>query len=191
MIGPFLAIGQLMDPKAPPPPVLAVSPDLGQRAIYALVCVALFTPAAMGEEILFRGWLLRQTGAVIRAPLLLMAINGVAFSAAHGDFALDAFLERALMGAGFTYMTLRLGGVELSCGAHAANNLMIVLFLQPLTLKPSPNAPLDAGTAISYLGLFAAYIVMAEVMVRWTPLRQWAGTEAPRPPSSAEAEHFS
>jgi len=191
VIGPFLAVGQMLDPKAGLPPVLLVSPDIVLRVVYALLCVIAFTPAAMGEEILFRGWLLRQTAVLVRQPLVLMAVNGVLFSAAHLDFAPDAFLERALMGAGFTYMTLRLGGVEMSCGVHAANNLMIVLFLQPLTLKLSPNTPLDAGTAVSYVGLFVAYIGMAELIARWTPLRRWTQGEPPPPSASAEAEHFS
>ncbi len=191
VIGPFLLAGQMMDPKAGPPPLLAVSPDLGARLVYALTCVVAFTPAAIGEEILFRGWLLRQTGALIRQPLLLMAINGVLFSAAHLDFAPDAFLERALMGVGFTYMTLRLGGVEMSSGVHAANNLMIVLFLEPLTLKLTPNSGVGLGDAIVDLGLLAAYVAIAELMARWAPLRRWARADPIRPSGGAEAEHFS
>jgi hypothetical protein len=145
----------------------------------------------MGEEILFRGWLLRQSSNITRQPLVLMAINGVVFSAAHFDFAPDAFLERALMGASFTYATLRLGGVEMSCGMHTANNLMLVLFLQPLTLQLTPNTPIDAGSVLADAGLVAAYIGMTELMARWTPLRQWAQGGALPPRATVEAEHFS
>lgn len=189
VIGPFLAVGQLMDPKAPPPPMLTVSTNGPQRAVYVLVCLAGFIPAAMGEEILFRGWLLRQTSNITRNPVVLLIANGVLFAAAHLEFAPDAFLQRAIMGAGFGYMTLRLGGVEMSCGTHAANNLMIVLFLEPLTLKQPPSTPLDPGTLLACVGLLVAYIGMAELMARWAPLRQWARAEAP-PPSIAEAEPF-
>lgn len=190
VIGPFLALAQLMDPKAQPPPVISVAKDGVQRAIYVALCVVGFTPAAMGEEILFRGWLLRQTSNVTRNPVVLLIFNGVIFAAAHFDFAPDAFLERAIMGAGLGYMTLRLGGVEMSSGVHAANNLMIVLFLEPLTLKLTPNTGLDPGTMVAYVGLFVAYVGMAELMARWTPLRQWTRAEG-LPSSIAEAEHFS
>ena len=190
VIGPFLAVGQLMDPKAQPPPVLTVAKDGVQRAIYVVLCIIGFTPAAMGEEILFRGWLLRQTSNLTRNPIALLIGNGVLFAAAHFDFAPDAFLERAIMGAGLGYMTLRLGGVEMSSGVHAANNLMIVLFLDPLTLKLTPNTGLDPGALAAYVGLFVAYVGMTELMARWTPLRLWSRAEAVRP-SIAEAEHFS
>jgi membrane protease YdiL (CAAX protease family) len=125
-VGPFVGVTQWLDPHAPAPPVLTVSPDFAQRAIYAVVCVAVFFPAALGEEMLFRGWLLRETSAVTRNAAVLLVINGVVFAAAHFDFSPDGFLERAILGAGFAYMTLRLGGVEFSAGAHLANNLMLV-----------------------------------------------------------------
>src|SRR5580658_5417634 len=103
VIGPFLALGQMMDPTAGPPPILSVSTDGGQRLIYGLVCIAGFIPAAMGEEILFRGWLLRQSSNLTRNAAALLILNGVVFAAAHFDFAPDAFLERAVLGAGLAY----------------------------------------------------------------------------------------
>lgn len=191
VIGPFVLVGQLTDPKATVP-IVTVSSDPARRAIYGLVCIVAFFPAALGEEMLFRGWLLRQLSALTRNAFALMAVDGVVFAAAHFDFAPDAFLERAMMGAGFTYMTLRLGGVEMSTGAHFANNLMIVLFVEPLTLKLTPNTGFDAGSLAAYLALFFAYVVMAEITVRWPPLRRWTGADqAATPRSSAVAAQFS
>ncbi|HEY1753104.1 MAG TPA: CPBP family intramembrane glutamic endopeptidase [Caulobacteraceae bacterium] len=193
VVGPFLLVGQLMDPKAGPAPMLAVSTNPALCLIYALVCIAGFTPAAIGEEILFRGWLLRQTGNLTRNILVLTVANGVIFSTAHLDFAPDAFLERAIMGAGFVYMTLRVGGVELSSGAHTANNLALVLFISPLTLKLTQTTGVSATSIAAYVGLFVAYVAMAELMVRWAPLRRWAGADQtlPPPPAIAAAAHFS
>jgi hypothetical protein len=57
-------------------------------------------------------------------------------------------------------------------------------------LKTPPSTGIDAGTLLSCIGLSLAYFGMAELMARWTPLRQWAGAEAP-PPSIVDAEHFS
>jgi len=176
-VGPVVAIGQLLDPHAAPPPLLSLTPDLGGRILYAVAGFALLIPAAAAEEVVFRGWLLRQSAALTRNPWALMALNGALFSAVHGEFAPDPFLTRALMGAGFVYMTLRLGGVEFSIGAHAANNILIVLFLQPLTLKPTASEGVSGESLLQDIYLFGSYVVMAELMVRWGPLRRWSGVD--------------
>jgi len=192
LIGPFVIVAQLLDPKAEPAPILAVSDNLGLRAVYLIVCVVGFLPAALGEEILFRGWLLRQTSNLTKSFPTLMAINGILFSAAHLDFAPDAFLERAIMGAGLVYMTLRMNGVELSTGVHFANNLMLVLFVQPLILKQTASTGLDLGSALSFVGLFVSYIIVAEVTARWPTLRRWSGVDqGPNLTTTVAAERFS
>jgi len=139
VIGPLVAIGQLLDPHAQRAPILSLAPDLVGRGGYAIASIALLIPAAAAEEAMFRGWLLRQTAVLTRNAIVLMVVNGLLFSAVHGEFAPDAFITRTLMGAGFVYMTLRLGGIEFSTGAHAANNILIVLFIQPLTATPAPS----------------------------------------------------
>ncbi|HVM99850.1 MAG TPA: CPBP family intramembrane glutamic endopeptidase [Caulobacteraceae bacterium] len=178
IIGPLVAAGQLLDPHATPAPVLSLSKDWPTRLGYAAACVALLIPAAAAEEVVFRGWLLRESAALSRNPIFLMAVNGVLFSAVHGEFAPDAFLTRALMGAGFVYMTLRLGGIEFSTGAHAANNILIVLFIQPLSLKPAATGGLTADAMFQDAFLFASYVIMAEIVARWPPLRRLTGADA-------------
>jgi hypothetical protein len=187
VIGPVVAVGQLTDPHAPSPPLLSLATTLTDRMIYAVACVVLLIPAAAAEEVVFRGWLLRQTAALSRNPFFLMAVNGVLFSAVHGEFAPDPFLTRALMGAGFVYMTLRLQGVEFSIGAHAANNILIVLFIQPLSLKPTPSTGLTGASLFQDLFLFFSYVAMTELTVRWAPLRRWSAADLPAPTASAGA----
>ena len=192
LIGPFIIVAQLLDPKAGPAPLLSVSDNFGLRAVYLIVCVVGFLPAALGEEVLFRGWLLRQTSNLTKSFPALMAINGILFSAAHLDFAPDAFLERAIMGAGLVYMTLRMSGVELSTGVHFANNLMLVLFVQPLVLKQTASTGLDLGSAASFIGLFVSYVIVAEVTARWPTLRRWSGADQTESLiTTAAVEHFS
>jgi membrane protease YdiL (CAAX protease family) len=190
IIGPFIGIGQWLDPTHATPPILAVSNNAGQGLVYAIVCVVAFLPAAFGEEVLFRGWLLRQISTLTRNPAVIIVLDGVIFAAGHFQFGPDALLERTILGAAFAYMTLRLGGVEFSTGAHLANNLLIVLFLEPLTLKLPAEAGVTAGALVQYGYLVVSYVVMTELMVRWAPLRRWSGVNR-APAATAAAAHFS
>ena len=191
VIGPVVALTQWLDPHAAPPPLLSLTPALAGRFGYAAAAIALLIPAAAAEEVVFRGWLLRQTAAVTRNVFVLMAVNGALFSAVHGEFAPDAFLTRALMGAGFVYMTLRLGGIEYSTGAHAANNILIVLFIQPLTITPAPSQAFDWNSLLQDAFLFTAYVVMAELTARWGPLRRASGADQTLDlPAISAAERF-
>jgi len=175
-IGPVVAIGQLTDPHAQAAPILGLAHTMSERLLYAAACLLLI-PAAAAEEVVFRGWLLRETAALSRNPIFLMAVNGILFSAVHGEFAPDPFLTRALMGAGFVYMTLRMRGVEFSIGAHAANNMLIVLFIQPISLTPSPSSGISGASVFQDVFLFFSYVVMTELTMRWAPLRRWSGAD--------------
>lgn len=173
------------------PPVLGVSPLPGDRIAYALSALLLL-PAAAAEELFFRGWLLRQTGAFLRRPAMLIGVTSLTFSALHLDFNPDAFLTRALMGAGLAYMTLRLGGIEFSAGVHAVNNMLIVLFLQPLSLQQTQEAGVSAFSLIEDLALIGGYVLITEAVARFEPLRRLAGVriaEVSRPQDFSA--HFS
>ena len=150
------------------PPMLGVAPSFAGRMVYAAAAVLLI-PSAAAEELMFRGWLMHQLAAFTRRPAALVLITAAAFSAAHFDFAPDAFLSRAVMGAGFAYMALRTGGLELSIGAHAANNILFVLFIQPLGGADAVN-----GLFLGDVGLAAGYVAVTEAIVRIDALRRWA-----------------
>ena len=151
-------------------PVLSVSHTLGGRGLYAFAALLLI-PAAAVEELVFRGWLLRQIGAFSQRPVILIGLSSIIFAAAHFDFSPDAFLTRALMGAGLAYMSLRLGGIEFAVGAHAANNLLIVLFLQPLSVQ-AESQPVSMFELIEDATLLAGYFIATEAVVRWPWLRR-------------------
>lgn len=172
-IGPLLGLDALVEGASSPMPVTTVSPNLQGRTIYVICAVTLLIPAAFIEEVLFRGWMLRQTAAFQRNPFFLMIFTGVAFSAVHMDFSPDAFIARAIMGAGFAYMTLRLGGLEFSTGAHAANNILIVIFLEPLTLKATAGGGMSIASVVQDALLVAGYVLITEAVARIPWLRRW------------------
>lgn len=178
VVGPLVLASAALDPKAPGAPILAVSPGLGGRLAYAAVVVVLLLVAAAAEELVFRGWLLKVTGAFVRDPRLVLVLSGALFSAIHLDPNLDAFLVRLAMGVGLAWMTLRLGGTEFAIGAHAANNILILLFIQPMTLKPEPPHAFPPEILIVAPLMLAGYVAMAEIVARWAPLRRWGRVAA-------------
>jgi membrane protease YdiL (CAAX protease family) len=172
-IGPLLLASAALDAKAPAMPILTVSPDLAGRLIYAIMVVSLLVIAAAAEELVFRGWLIKVVGAWFPDPRVVLVLSGLLFSAIHFDPNLDAFLMRLAMGVGLAWMALRLGGIEFAIGAHAANNIMILLFIQPMTLKPEgPHAFPPEILLIAPL-MLAGYVALAEFAARWSPLRRW------------------
>ena len=176
-IAPLFLLDLLSSPANHALPVVAVAPTWSGRIVYALATLSLI-PLAAAEELMFRGWLVRQTAAFTRQPAALVIFPALVFSAAHFDFAPDAFLALALMGAGLAYMTLRLGGLEFSIGVHAVNNLLIVLFLEPLTRQNADqaNTPVVGPWLEDFLRI-AGYVLITESVVRIEPLRRWAGVK--------------
>jgi membrane protease YdiL (CAAX protease family) len=158
-----------------PPPILAISGGWPAKGLYLAAGLTMI-PAALAEELLFRGWLLRLTAGFAKRSGPLLVVTSIVFAAAHFAFVpamddADAFIRLALMGGGWAYMTLRLGGVEFAAGSHAANNLLIVLFLHPLKAEtPSANGgPLELLTDLT---LVLGYFVITEAVVRWPLLRR-------------------
>jgi len=172
-IGPLLLASAALDPKAPGAPLLAISPDLAGRLAYAVLAVSLLLIAAAAEELVFRGWLVKIVGAWFPDPRVVLVLSGLLFSAIHFDPNLDAFLVRLAMGVGLAWMTLRLGGIEFAIGAHAANNILILLFIQPMALKPEPPHAFPPETLVIAPLMLAGYVALAEIVARWAPLRRW------------------
>jgi membrane protease YdiL (CAAX protease family) len=174
-LAPVLVFDRAVSGTDTPLPLISLSPDLAGRLAYAATSL-LFIPAAAAEEIFFRGWCLRQVAAFSKRPAYIMLATALAFSALHFDFNPDSFLTRTLMGFGFAYMTLRLGGIEFSTAVHATNNILIVLFVAPLTLQPTgQGASITAESLIVDLAMIVGYLGITELVARSATLRRWAG----------------
>lgn len=172
-IGPLLLASAALDPKAPVSPILAIGPDLVGKLTYAVLVMSLLLIAAAAEELVFRGWLIKTVGAWFPDPRVVLVLSGLLFSAIHFDPNLDAFLVRLAMGVGLAWMTLRLGGIEFAIGAHAANNILILLFIQPMVLKPAPPHGFAPEILVVAPLMLAGHVALAEIAARWAPLRRW------------------
>lgn len=186
---PLFMVGEMLDPTSHGAPVLRLAQDLPGRLGFVLITFACLIPAAAAEEVLFRGWLLRQSLAFLKNPWAAMAINGVLFAAMHLNPNLDDSFQLAMMGVAFVYMSLRLGGIEFAIGAHAINNILIVLFFQPLPLTGAEAHPFSISTFLGAFLVPAACFATTELVVRWPLLREMVGLDAPGP-ALAPAETF-
>jgi membrane protease YdiL (CAAX protease family) len=178
MAGLFL-ISVAVSSAMPTAPILTLASTPVGRITFASLSVVVLVVAAAAEEVLFRGWLLKQSAAFTRNPVLLMALNGLLFAAIHFDPSLEAFVLRAAMGAGLTWMTLRTGGIELAIGAHAAHNIIVMLLVRPVSppdeVVPLPRVSetfqLESLVVAAVVGL--AYVALAEAVVRWPAMTRW------------------
>jgi len=133
---------------------------------YAAVAAVFLFLAALAEEMVFRGWLLQQTSAFTRNVFIMVAVNGVLFSLIHLDPNPGAFVVRAIMGAGWAWIALRLGGLEFGVGAHLANNMIVCLLVKPLTLTPPVAEETDYRSVLAQLAIVGVTIAVVEWLTR-------------------------
>jgi membrane protease YdiL (CAAX protease family) len=136
------------------------------RLAYVAAALSFLWLAALAEEILFRGWLLQQTRAFTRSVAVIVAINAVAFSLAHGDLSVGGFVTRLALGVGWAWIVLRLDGVEFAAGAHLANNLGLALLAKPVLLSSPGPQPFEPVSVILQVGTVAALALGVEWWVR-------------------------
>lgn len=148
-----------------PAPVAQPGAAVGARLAYALAAAGFLWLAALSEELLFRGWMLQQTYALTRRLAVVICVNAILFSLAHGDQTLGGFITRCAMGAGWAWVVLRLGGVEFTAGAHLANNLGIALLAQPVVLASRPE-PSDSASVALQVGSVVGLALGVEVWLR-------------------------
>lgn len=133
---------------------------LAVQVVYALACLAFLPVWAFFEEVLFRGWLLQQFAALTRSLAIVLLADAALFAVSHADPDPGALAARTVFGLVLAWSVLRLGGVAFAVGAHAANNLLIALFIEPVlnsveTIARTPlmQSALDVAGSLALLGL--------------------------------------
>ncbi|MDF2052694.1 CPBP family intramembrane glutamic endopeptidase [Priestia megaterium] len=87
------------------------------------------------EELFFRGLLLQWVGKKVKKPILLAIIVGIMFSIGHfanpemNKSIILVGLDYIVAGFALTYIAIKTKSLEITIGAHAANNMFLALFL--------------------------------------------------------------
>ena len=165
ILGIAVGLQQAFSPEPMHPPILTATGP-GDLAFYILAAVGFLFIAALAEEMIFRGWLLQQTSAFTRSIPILLLVNGILFSLAHGDLDPGALFVRALMGASWAWIAIRVGGLEFGAGAHLANNLLIVLLIEPVSLAAPAHEKADIGAGLIQLAIVGASVAAVELLIR-------------------------
>ena len=151
---------------------------LSVRLVYLLVMFTALPAFAALEEVLCRGWLLQTTAAFTRNLAAILVLNSLVFAMLHRDNDLGHSVSRVLFGMALSFGALRLGGLELGVGLHAANNLVILLLAQTLP-QAEKSSPSTFGGVLVNLAVSLAVVGLVELVARWEPLRRWTHAEDP------------
>jgi len=96
--------------------------------VAGLVSMALFPLQAASEELAFRGWLTQTLGQFVRRRWILVPVIALLFALAHAPYAGPfVFPVYVIMSIGLSSLTLLDQRIELAIGAHAANNIFVVM----------------------------------------------------------------
>lgn len=130
--------------------------------------VATILIRASAEELVFRGWLLQQAGAVNGNAPLLVAMTAALFAVAHQEWGVFRLAVLFVMGLAFGWAALRTNGLELSCGVHAGWNIGMRVFSEKRSLPMGedgrpvgmlPDRTVGQIACVVVLGLVALLIV--------------------------------
>jgi membrane protease YdiL (CAAX protease family) len=145
-----------------------------------LAAIVLTAPLqALGEEVLFRGYLLQALGTVVRQPWFAIVGSAALFAAYHGTQNLWLFASRFAFGLLAGLLVWRTGGLEAGVVAHVVNNLAafcLALFTGQLSGVRTVSA-LGWSEGLRDLLVFAAFALGAWLVARAMRVPWRAGGE--------------
>ncbi|MBX3652174.1 MAG: CPBP family intramembrane metalloprotease [Burkholderiales bacterium] len=110
--------------------------DIGRWLPFVAAALLLTPLQCAAEELVFRGYLMQAAGRFCRHPVVPALFSSTLFTLPHLYNPEVAAYGLAIMAANYFAMglflaavTLRDGRLELAIGAHAGNNLLLVLFI--------------------------------------------------------------
>ena len=106
----------------------------------AIAVVILFTTPlqAVGEEYVFRGYLMQALGSLFGTWVAVIA-PALLFALAHGLQNFPLFFDRFAFGLVAGYLVVRTGGLEAGIALHVLNNYVAFGFALPSATSPAPS----------------------------------------------------
>jgi membrane protease YdiL (CAAX protease family) len=141
-----------------------------QRWLLFLMLALLLTPIqCAAEEVFFRGYLLQAFGRISRHPVVAASLSSVMFTLPHlanPEVAANGMwimvVSYFTMGLFFALVALRDARLELSIGAHTANNFFLIVFFG---YKDSPLPTSAMFTTQAYDPFFSLVSVVVGSLV--------------------------
>ncbi|QDP97243.1 CPBP family intramembrane metalloprotease [Microlunatus elymi] len=141
--------------------------------LFAIVIILTSPLQAIGEEYLFRGYLLQAFGSLVKNPWFGVIVSSLVFALFHGTQNLPLFIDRFAFGLLAAMLVMRTGGIEAGVGAHVINNVY-AWFLAGLTSTIATSRNLQEIGWVSAavdVGGFALFAVLAYLAGRKLKLR--------------------
>lgn len=137
-----LVVGMLVPQDANPDVTVSVNEFTGTMLALGLV-ILLTTPfQSIGEEYVFRGYVLQATGSLVRRRWVAIVLTALLFASAHLQFDPPLFFDRFMFGIVAAWLVIRTGGLEAGIALHVFNNY---LAFGLALLFGDMNATLDIG----------------------------------------------
>ena len=155
-----------------------------------LVALVLVPPAALGVELVFRGYLLQLIGTVVPVAWIGVAASAFFFAALHGG-STTALVQAGLLGLAAGVLTQRTGGLEAAVALQVAHEVLLLVLEAGEAVSP-PAAQSELGLAAVVPTVVAVLAVgsLVEWQVRSTGLstRRSEAAAAPVPGGGPGAE---
>lgn len=142
--------------------------DNFQELFIGIVVIALIP--AVGEELVFRGFLQNKISRITNSPHLAIWMAAFLFSAIHFQF--YGFLPRLMLGAMFGYLYLVSGQFHLPVVAHFTNNGLTLVLIY-LKNKGSIGFDIESEESIPvYIGIISICLTIGLFMLIKSQLKE-------------------
>ena len=119
-----LVVGLLVPQDANPDVTVSVNEFTGTMVAIAVVLLLTTPFQAIGEEYIFRGYLLQATGSLVRRRWVAIVLTALLFATAHLQFDPPLFFDRFMFGIVAAWLVIRTGGLEAGIALHVLNNFL-------------------------------------------------------------------
>jgi membrane protease YdiL (CAAX protease family) len=133
-----------------------------------IACIILGPLQCCGEEFMFRGVVLQAIGSWVKIPILAIVVQTLLFVLGH-PYGIYGRIEVAAAGLIMGYMVYYTRGLEASCAAHIANNMMLFILngFGFKTISSDGGQLKDVIMVVVVNGLYLAFLIFMDKKYKW------------------------